>query len=1018
MGRVWITALVSMLLMFLPKKCNGIPRSNFTDQSALLAFKAHITFDPQNILARDWSTKTSFCNWTGVSCSLRRQRVTALDLSSMGLIGTVPPQLGNLSFLQSLILYNNSFHGYLPSEIGNLRRLQILDIGSNKLPLVIPESFGNLHRLEELRFDGNDLTGTIPSTIFNISSLKVLDFMFNDLFGSLPKNTCHHLPKLELLLLSTNQLSGHIPSDLFKCRELKSLWLPYNNFTGAIPEEIGSLPMLELLNLGVNMLSGDLPRSIFNMTSIKSILLPFNRLSGSLPQESSINLPNLKELQLDMNDITGSMPGFLRNLSKLEILDLSFNKMTGNVLQEFGNLRALQGLFLESNSFTNHPSSQTLNFITSLTNCRQLKILHIGGNPLDGMLPNSVGNLSRFLTNFYAYSSKLKGHIPGEIGNLSSLIVLSLEENSLMGPIPTTVRGLRKIQVLDLYKNKLNGSIPSDICLARRLVSLTLNNNLLSGEIPSCLGNITSLRNLYLHFNKLSSAIPMALWSLKDLLILNLHSNFLYGSLPPQIGEMEAAIGIHLSSNQLSGNIPSTIGSLQNLISFSLSKNSFQGSIPEAFGDLISLELLDLSQNNLSGEIPKSLEALRYLKYFNASFNGLQGEIPRGGPFANFTASSFIMNKGLCGPSRLQVPPCSIESRKDSKTKSRLLRFSLPAAASILLVVAFIFLVMGCRRRYRKDPIPEALPVTAIQRRISYLELLRATNEFHETNLLGTGSFGSVYQGRLPDGLNVAIKIFNLQLQRAFRSFDTECEIMRNIRHRNLVKIICSCSNLDFKALVLEYMPKGSLEKWLYSHNYCLDIIQRVNIMIDVASALEYLHHGYSSPVVHCDLKPSNVLLDEDMVAHVCDFGIAKLLGESESIAQTRTLATIGYIAPEYGLDGLVSTKIDVYSFGIMLMEMLTRKRPTDEMFEGEMSLKRLIKDSLPDSAIDIVDSNMLNRGDGYSLKKEHCVTSIMELALQCVNESPEERMTMVEILPRLKNIKVEFLRDSERRRP
>ncbi|XP_073261169.1 probable LRR receptor-like serine/threonine-protein kinase At3g47570 [Populus alba] len=712
------------------------------------------------------------------------------------------------------------------------------------------------------------------------------------------------------------------------------------------------------------------------------------------------------------------MPRFLGNMSRLEILDLSYNKMTGNVLQEFGNLRALQVLSLQSNSFTNHPSSQTLNFITSLTNCRQLKELHIGDNPLDGMLPNSVGNLSSFLTNFYAYASKLQGNIPGEIGNLSNLIVLSLEENSLMGPIPTTVGGLRKIQVLYLFKNNLNGSIPPDICLARRLAIITLNNNVLSGEIPSCIGNLTSLRELYLHFNILSSTIPMALWSLKDLLILNLHSNFLYGSLPSQVGEMEAAIRIRLSSNQLSGNIPSTIGSIQNLIRFSLSKNSFQGSIPEAFGGLVSLELLDLSQNNLSGEIPKSLEALKYLEFFNASFNGLQGEIPRGGPFANFTASSFIMNKGLCGPSRLQVPPCSIESRKDSKTKSRLLRFSLPTVASILLVVAFIFLVMGCRRRYRKDPIPEALPVTAIQRRISYLELRRATNEFQESNLLGVGSFGSVYQGMLPDGLNVAVKIFNLQLQRAFRSFDTECEIIRNIRHRNLVKIICSCSNLDFKALVLEYMPKGSLEKWLYSHNYCLDIIQRVNIMIDVASALEYLHHGYPSPVVHCDLKPSNVLLDEDMVAHVCDFGIAKLLGENESFAQTRTLATIGYMAPEYGLDGLVSTKIDVYSFGIMLMEMLTRKRPTDEMFEGEMSLKRWIKESLPDSVIDIVDSNMLNRGDGYSLKKEHCVTSIMELALQCVNESPEERMAMVEILARLKNIKAEFLRDSERRRP
>jgi len=171
MGGVWITILVSMLLMSLPKKCISIPTSNFTDQSALLAFKDHITFDPQNMLAHNWSSKTSYCNWMGVSCSLRRQRVTALDLSSMGLLGTIPPQLGNLSFLQSLTLYNNSFHGDLPSEIGNLRRLQLMDIGSNKLSLVIPESFGNLHRLEGLRFDGNNLTGTKWSPFINFNFL-------------------------------------------------------------------------------------------------------------------------------------------------------------------------------------------------------------------------------------------------------------------------------------------------------------------------------------------------------------------------------------------------------------------------------------------------------------------------------------------------------------------------------------------------------------------------------------------------------------------------------------------------------------------------------------------------------------------------------------------------------------------------------------------------------------------------------------------------------------------------------
>ena len=181
----------------------------------------------------------------------------------------------------------------------------------------------------------------------------------------------------------------------------------------------------------------------------------------------------------------------------------------------------------------------------------------------------------------------------------------------------------------------------------------------------------------------------------------------------------------------------------------------------------------------------------------------------------------------------------------------------------------------------------------------------RATNVFSESNLLGMGSFSSVYKGILSDGTVLAAKVFSLQLEGAFKSFDTECEILRNIRHRNLNKIISNCSNPDFKALVLEYMPNGTLEKWLYSHNHFLDMLQRLDIMIDVACALEYLHHGYSMPVVHCDMKPSNVLLDDDMVAHVSDFGIAKFLCEGESSVQTRTIATFGYIAP--GEESIIS---------------------------------------------------------------------------------------------------------------
>ncbi|KAF7841469.1 putative LRR receptor-like serine/threonine-protein kinase [Senna tora] len=175
--------------------------------------------------------------------------------------------------------------------------------------------------------------------------------------------------------------------------------------------------------------------------------------------------------------------------------------------------------------------------------------------------------------------------------------------------------------------------------------------------------------------------------------------------------------------------------------------------------------------------------------------------------------------------------------------------------------------------------------------------------------------------------------------EEALRSFDTECIAICNLRHRNLVKIISSCSNVDFKSLIMEFMPNGSLERWLYSHNYCLDILQRLDIMIDIASTLEYLHYGSSTPVVHCDVKPSNVLLDEDMVAHLSDFGVSKLLGEEKLQIYTKTVATVRYMAPEYGSEGVVSMKGDVYSYGIMLMEVFTRKKPIDDIVEG-LSLK------------------------------------------------------------------------------
>ncbi|KDO58179.1 hypothetical protein CISIN_1g0461992mg, partial [Citrus sinensis] len=432
------------------------------------------------------------------------------------------------------------------------------------------------------------------------------------------------------------------------------------------------------------------------------------------------------------------------------------------------------------------------------------------------------------------------------------------------------------------------------------LSELHVDHNKLSGPIPACFGNLNSLRNLSLGSNELSSFIPSTFWNLNNILSFDFSSNSLNGSLPLDIGNMKVVVEINLSRNYLTGDIPTTIGGLTNLQLLSLENNRLHGPIPESFGALTSLESLDLSVNNLSGVIPISLEKLVYLKDLNLSFNRLEGEIPSGGSFANFSAQSFMGNDLLCGSPHLQVPLCKSSPHQKSSKNVILLGVVLPL--SVFIIAILLALGIGLITRYRKgntelSNIEVNMSPQAMWRRFSYRELLLATDHFSEKSLIGIGSFGTVYKGRFLDGMEVAIKVFHLQFDGALKSFDAECEVLKSVRHRNLVKIISSCSNGNFKALVLEYMANGSLEKCLYSSNRSLDIFQRLSIMIDVALALEYLHFGYSNPVVHCDIKPSNILLDDDMVAHLSDFGIAKLLNGEESM-RTQTLGTIGYMAP------------------------------------------------------------------------------------------------------------------------
>ncbi|XP_044508110.1 receptor kinase-like protein Xa21 isoform X1 [Mangifera indica] len=1026
-----------------------------TDKQALLALKARISHDPTNLLASNWSTNSSVCHWMGITCGARHLRVTALNIAHLGLTATLPPQLGNLSFLSRLDITNNSFCGSLPEEYAQLRRLKYLGLSFNKLsgelPAsifdnlpnlqllylnsnilegkipsilskcrslqhlnlsnnnfigVIPKEIGNLTQLRQVYLGFNKLQGQIPTELGNLAKLEVLSLINNSLTGTIP-SSLGLCGMLRSLLLSNNQLQEHIPREIGNLTLIKRLYLSWNKLTGEIPYEIGNLHNLEELVLASNHLVGPVPATVFNISTMKGLSLYLNQLSGILP--STADFPNLEDLYLWRNNFSGLLPDFITNASKLSWIDISSNSFSGFIPDTFGNLKNLEILDLGYNYLTSTPN---LSFLSNLTNCKSLRALDLGENPLNSILPGSIGNLPISLEKFFINGCNISGKIPKEIGNLKNLLNLQLQDNELIGPVPVTMDELQNLQGLHLQNNKFEVLIPDVFCHLNVLNELNLAGNKFYGVIPACIGNLTTLRKLSLSSNRLTSSIPATLWNLKDLLYFELSSNFLDGSLPSDIGNLNVAIAINLSRNHFSGEIPIAIGSLENLQSLSLEYNRLQGSIPETFGNMKSLEFLDLSRNNLSGSIPKSLEALLYLKFLNLSFNQLSGEIPKGGSFKNFSAKSFMGNLALCGTPQLQVPPCKKSNHKKSRTKIVFLSILLP----ISIVITLVVLVLMIRKKRTRPPTNVDISPRGTWRRISYLELVRATDGFNENNLLGKGSYGSVYKGRLDEGMEIAVKVFHLDFEGALTSFEAECEVMRSLRHRNLIKIISSCSNDDFKSLILEYMPNGNLEELLFSETNVLSISHRLDIMIDVASAVEYLHFGYLVPIIHCDLKPSNVLLDENMVAHLSDFGIAKLLGEENSMTQTKTLATIGYMAPEYGREGKVSRKGDVYSYGIMLMETFTKKKPTNEMFTEEMSLRRWVGESLCSTMMQVVDTNLLTSDDEHFSNKEECVSSILSLAMECTRESPQDRITMKEVVTRLTKIKAELVKMGTRR--
>jgi Leucine-rich repeat (LRR) protein len=786
-----------ILLLFMSSTLKSATIPAFADESdrlALLDFKNGISEDPLQIMNL-WNDSTHFCSWFGVTCTPSGKRVMVLNLQAQRLAGSITPSMGNLTYLAGINLKNNSMYGEIPQEVGRLWRLQHLNLSFN--------SFG----------------GNLPSNLSHCTQLRVLDVGANKLVGQIPEQF-NSLSKLVFLQICENNLTGSIPEWIGNFSSLHFLVLCWNNLQGSIPSKLGRLSSLGYLELSANNLSGTIPPLIYNISSIYIFSLAVNQLHGSLPQDVGLTLPHLEEFNVGMNSFTGPIPVSLSNASRLTVLDFSKNGLTGTVPQNLANLRDLVQLNFEYNILGNGKDDD-LNFLGYLANCTSLEVLSLTSNQFGGVLPSSIANLSSQFSSLTMGGNMIHGSIPNEIGKLVNLIDLGLEINYLGGPLPDALGKLQQLQVLYLEKNKFSGPIPSSLGNLTKLTRLYMEKNRFEGSIPSSLENCQNLLQLDLSSNNLNGTIPKQVIGLSSLsIILKLANNSLTGTLPFEVGYLKNLGKLDLSNNRLFGEIPASIGSCISLEHLNLAGNLFEGAIPPSLKTIRGLEEIDFSRNNLSGQIPEFLGKFLLLKHLNLSHNDLEGKVPSEGIFSNVSAISIFGNDKLCGGvPELLLPKCYTKSPRSS-VKS--LAFKVVVPVILALALLCFFLTCCVVKKWRKKPLATSSLKDWRLASISYTKLHASTNGFSVDNLIGFGSFGSVYKGILSsNGAIVAVKVLNLYQQGASKSFIHECNALKSLRHRNLLKIITACSSIDhqgndFKSLVFEFMSNGSLDQWLH----------------------------------------------------------------------------------------------------------------------------------------------------------------------------------------------------------
>ncbi|CAI9097228.1 OLC1v1033603C1 [Oldenlandia corymbosa var. corymbosa] len=675
-----------------------------------------------------------------------------------------------------------------------------------------------------------------------------------------------------------------------------------------------------------------------------------------------------------------------------------------------------------------------------------LRRLSLHDNALAGPIPISLSFLPN-LRGVYLFNNRLSGSIPPFLGNCPLLQTLDLSNNQLNGTIPPSLANSTKILRLNLSYNAISGPIPGSFAQAPSLTFLALQHNNLTGSIPDTWGSSYQLQSLTLNHNSLSGNIPASLSKLSMLQDIDLSHNALNGSLPDSFfSNLSSLVSLNLGSNSLESKIPDSLDSLRNLSVLNLGRNQFQGEIPPGIGNITSLTLLDLSQNNLTGEIPDSLENLPSLSSLNVSYNNLSGPVPSL-LSKKFNSTSFIGNLELCGysdstpcpsppPENQPFPPPGKSSKRRKLSAKDIILIAAGAMLVVLLLLCCLLLCCLIRKRAasaskekngNKSVSALASGTGGGGAKAAGVEvesggeaggklvhfdgpfvftaddLLCATAE-----IMGKSTYGTAYKATLEDGNQVAVKRLREKITKGQKEFEIEVAEIGKIRHPNILALRAYyLGPKGEKLLVYDYMPNGSLASFLHARGPETQIPwpTRMTIIVGITRGLSFLHTKES--IVHGNLTSSNVLLDDQKNPKIADVGLSRLMTNAGNTNVIATAGTLGYRAPELSKAKNVNTKTDVFSLGIIMLELLTGKSPSEatDGLDLPQWVASIVKEEWTNEVFDVE----LMRDASSSNNMGDELLNTLKLALHCVDPTPGARPECDQILQKLEEINPEL---------